>query len=244
MRDRNEAIVAARFGLTNGQPKTLEDVGRLYGLSRQRIFQIQKKAIKNRPELATRRLPSFHVKPYPATLANLKLLRSLPKQKFNGARIAAATGLSANQIQWLLSKYEIPTLIRDPKCRRNQTLSVEQHLWATFEYHVLPRLKIEGECVIAQSCLDMNGYPTMRFRGKRCRVTTAIMILQGKCSTTERVIVGHSCGARNCVRPDHLLIKRRPAEPPRQFPARTRRKQMPVRSIPSSRRMRVLSVTP
>jgi RNA polymerase primary sigma factor len=39
--EREASIVRLRFGLTDGQPRTLEEIGRVYGLTRERIRQIE-----------------------------------------------------------------------------------------------------------------------------------------------------------------------------------------------------------
>jgi RNA polymerase primary sigma factor len=39
--EREAGIVSMRFGLTDGQPKTLEQIGKVYGVSRERIRQIE-----------------------------------------------------------------------------------------------------------------------------------------------------------------------------------------------------------
>jgi RNA polymerase primary sigma factor len=38
---REAGVVRPRFGLTDGQPRTLAEVGRVYGVSRERIRQIE-----------------------------------------------------------------------------------------------------------------------------------------------------------------------------------------------------------
>jgi RNA polymerase primary sigma factor len=42
---RQARILRLRFGLQNGQPHTLEEIGRKYGLTRERIRQIEKEAL-------------------------------------------------------------------------------------------------------------------------------------------------------------------------------------------------------
>jgi RNA polymerase primary sigma factor len=41
-----------RFGLTDGQPKTLDEIGKVYGVTRERIRQIESKTMS---KLRTRR---------------------------------------------------------------------------------------------------------------------------------------------------------------------------------------------
>ena len=43
--DREASVVKMRFGLTDGQPKTLDDIGREFGLTRERIRQIESKTL-------------------------------------------------------------------------------------------------------------------------------------------------------------------------------------------------------
>jgi DNA-directed RNA polymerase specialized sigma subunit len=38
---REKKIISQRFGLDGGQPKTLEDVGKSFGITRERIRQLQ-----------------------------------------------------------------------------------------------------------------------------------------------------------------------------------------------------------
>jgi RNA polymerase primary sigma factor len=43
--EREAGVVSLRFGLTDGQPKTLDEIGQRYGVSRERIRQIESKAM-------------------------------------------------------------------------------------------------------------------------------------------------------------------------------------------------------
>ena len=43
---RERRVVELRFGLTDGQPRTLEEVGREFGITRERIRQIEAKALR------------------------------------------------------------------------------------------------------------------------------------------------------------------------------------------------------
>ena len=43
--DREASVVKMRFGLTDGQPKTLDDIGKEFGLTRERIRQIESKTL-------------------------------------------------------------------------------------------------------------------------------------------------------------------------------------------------------
>jgi RNA polymerase primary sigma factor len=54
--EREREIIALRYGLTTGETHTLEEVGRLFQLSRERVRQIQTKAMRKlrRPQVASR----------------------------------------------------------------------------------------------------------------------------------------------------------------------------------------------
>ncbi|NET48749.1 MAG: RNA polymerase sigma factor, RpoD/SigA family [Merismopedia sp. SIO2A8] len=54
--EREKDIIALRYGLTTGEPRTLEEVGRVFNLSRERVRQIQTKAMRKlrRPQVASR----------------------------------------------------------------------------------------------------------------------------------------------------------------------------------------------
>ena len=43
--ERESGVVAMRFGLTDGQPKTLDEIGKVYGVTRERIRQIESKTM-------------------------------------------------------------------------------------------------------------------------------------------------------------------------------------------------------
>jgi RNA polymerase primary sigma factor len=43
--EREAGVVSMRFGLNDGQPKTLEMIGKVYGVTRERIRQIESKAM-------------------------------------------------------------------------------------------------------------------------------------------------------------------------------------------------------
>ena len=43
--ERDAGVVSMRFGLTDGQPKTLDEIGKVYGVTRERIRQIESKTM-------------------------------------------------------------------------------------------------------------------------------------------------------------------------------------------------------
>jgi RNA polymerase primary sigma factor len=58
--EREQEVVRMRFGLDDGQPKTLEDVGAAVGVTRERIRQIEAKTLaKLRHPLRSQRLKEF-----------------------------------------------------------------------------------------------------------------------------------------------------------------------------------------
>jgi RNA polymerase primary sigma factor len=57
---REQEVVRMRFGLIDGQPKTLEDVGKAFGVTRERVRQIEAKTIaKLRHPMRSQRLKEF-----------------------------------------------------------------------------------------------------------------------------------------------------------------------------------------
>ena len=47
--EREAEVVSMRFGLTDGQPKTLDEIGKVYGVTRERIRQIESKTMFEAP---------------------------------------------------------------------------------------------------------------------------------------------------------------------------------------------------
>ena len=57
--DREKKIIFQRFGLDGGKPKTLEEVGKKFGVTRERIRQLQNIALsKLRRALAKKERPA------------------------------------------------------------------------------------------------------------------------------------------------------------------------------------------
>lgn len=50
--DREKGVLALRFGMDDGTPRTLEEVGKYFGVTRERIRQIEGKALKKLKKLA------------------------------------------------------------------------------------------------------------------------------------------------------------------------------------------------
>ena len=46
LEEREAGIIALRFGMTDGQEKTLDAIGQVYGVTRERIRQIEVKTMK------------------------------------------------------------------------------------------------------------------------------------------------------------------------------------------------------
>jgi RNA polymerase primary sigma factor len=58
--EREENVLRLRFGLDDGHPRTLEDVGKVFGVTRERIRQIEAKALRKlRHPSRSRRLKEF-----------------------------------------------------------------------------------------------------------------------------------------------------------------------------------------
>jgi len=58
--DREELVIRMRFGLDDGKPRTLEDVGIYFGVTRERIRQIEAKALKKlKHPLRSKKLKHF-----------------------------------------------------------------------------------------------------------------------------------------------------------------------------------------
>lgn len=61
---RNRDIVSRRFGLNNGKIETLESIGRTYGITRERVRQIEEYSLKNLKAELAKEPSGAKVKPY------------------------------------------------------------------------------------------------------------------------------------------------------------------------------------
>ena len=61
--DRNRDVILRRFGLKTGQPETLESIGQSYGITRERVRQIEEYALKNL-RASGLEVSAFLTKPY------------------------------------------------------------------------------------------------------------------------------------------------------------------------------------
>ena len=53
--DRERDVIKFRFGLNDGKPKTLEEIGQIFGVTRERIRQIELKALRKLRVLAVKK---------------------------------------------------------------------------------------------------------------------------------------------------------------------------------------------
>ena len=45
LEEREQAVIRMRYGLDDGQPRTLDQIGRRFGLSRERVRQIERETM-------------------------------------------------------------------------------------------------------------------------------------------------------------------------------------------------------
>lgn len=56
---REKRVIELRYGLKDGHPRTLEEIGRVFGVTRERIRQIEAKALSKLRQLSEKRLSSY-----------------------------------------------------------------------------------------------------------------------------------------------------------------------------------------
>ena len=58
--DRERKVLKLRFGISDGYPRTLEEVGSIFNVTRERVRQIEAKALRKlRPPTRSRKLKTF-----------------------------------------------------------------------------------------------------------------------------------------------------------------------------------------
>ena len=58
--DREQIVVKLRFGLDDGTPRSLEEIGRILGVTRERVRQVEEKALKKLRANSTPRLQEYY----------------------------------------------------------------------------------------------------------------------------------------------------------------------------------------
>ena len=62
LNERDRGVIEMRYGMGGGQPATLEDVGKAFGITRERVRQIEAKAMARlRSQNGGRRTQELHV---------------------------------------------------------------------------------------------------------------------------------------------------------------------------------------
>ena len=60
LKDRERQVIVMRFGLVDGHPRTLEEVGKSFNVTRERIRQIEAKALRKlRNPVRSKRIRDF-----------------------------------------------------------------------------------------------------------------------------------------------------------------------------------------
>src|ERR1700730_18891389 len=94
--DRERKIIFKRFGLDGGKPKTLEEVGKKFGVTRERIRQLQniamaklRRALAKREKPTVRRDPIQFLKPVSPQMSTDPKILSMQSEKCGVSREAA-----------------------------------------------------------------------------------------------------------------------------------------------------------
>ncbi len=58
--DREQIVIKLRFGLDDGTPRSLEEIGRILGVTRERVRQVEEKALKKLRANSTPRLQEYY----------------------------------------------------------------------------------------------------------------------------------------------------------------------------------------
>ena len=92
--EREAGVVSMRFGLTDGQPKTLDEIGKVYGVTRERIRQIESKTMSKlrHPSLARCCGTTWTERPD---------ARTVPTQVRGGLGVAYSIGDGRTDDPWL-----------------------------------------------------------------------------------------------------------------------------------------------
>jgi hypothetical protein len=108
--DRERKIILLRFGLDGGKPKTLEDVGKKFGVTRERIRQLQNVALVKmrgalrKKETPTRPKPVIQLQPTTKRISLMKPQPTKNQQILLGSRPSGEATLDNFQ----LTETEIP----------------------------------------------------------------------------------------------------------------------------------------
>ena len=58
--DREQIVIKLRFGLDDGTPRSLEEIGRILGVTRERVRQVEEKALKKLRANSTPKLKEYY----------------------------------------------------------------------------------------------------------------------------------------------------------------------------------------
>jgi RNA polymerase primary sigma factor/RNA polymerase nonessential primary-like sigma factor len=55
LKDNEQEVIRLRFGLDGGEPQTLEEIGKIFGLTRERVRQIESSALSKLRAIITKK---------------------------------------------------------------------------------------------------------------------------------------------------------------------------------------------